>query len=89
MDKGSIVVDMQWDAVSDRLYYSVYNVDAEQESQPLSLYAYDVASGTSEKLMDMVAGSLYPANVSRGVVLVYLFTQVNQAIAMSYWLPLP
>ena len=67
----------------------MYNVDAEQESQPLSLYAYDVASGTSEKLMDMVAGSLYPANVSRGVVLVYLFTQVNQAIAMSYWLPLP
>ena len=89
VDKGSIVVDMQWDAASDRLYYSVYNVDAEQESQPLSLYAYDVASGTSEKLMDMVAGSLYPANVSRGVVLVYLFTQVNQAIAMSYWLPLP
>ena len=88
VNQGSIVVDMQWDAAGDRLYYSVYNAEADNEDQPLSLYVYDVATGANEKLMDMVAGSLYPANASRGVVLVYLFTQVNQAIPMSYWLPL-
>ncbi len=88
IEQGSIVVDVQWDTASDRLYYSVYDAESENEDQPLSLYAYDVAGSASEKLMDMVAGSLYPGKETGDVVLVYIFTQVNQAISMSYRLPL-
>jgi hypothetical protein len=78
------VVDMVWDLAGDRLYYSVYDADAEDQNLPLELCSYDLASGQVKSVMHMIMGALYPARDTRQALLVYIFHQTKQDIPMTY-----
>jgi len=85
----TMVIDMLWDVNSQKLYYTLYDLESANVDQPLMLYSYNLAEDASVKVMDMIVGTLYPASQTGEAVLVFIFTQVNQSIPMTYLLEMP
>lgn len=74
--------EVAWDASGATVYYTVFDDAAGDTQYPVTLYRF--SGGSSAELMKLVNGQLVTAGTSGQVLLVYVYSQNEQFIPVTY-----